>query len=288
MKLKKWLAVAFAMLLITVMFSGCGGGAGLSNVAYNSAAKVEMELAESSEGATAITPENQKLIRTLYLDAETEDLDDLLTKVDARIVELGGYVQEREVTNDGLYYEAAYRHASLTIRIPAENLDSFVSHVSEASNITSNRETTEDVTLRYVETESRIAALEVEQTRLLELLAKAEDMESLLLIEARLTEVREELERVKSQLRVYDNLVDYGTIYLELTEVEQYTQPEPETFWERISSGFGESLQGVGNGIVNIFVFLIVALPYLVAFSLPVIVVLIVIKIRKKKNKEEK
>lgn len=292
MKMKRFLALSVAILLITTLFAGCGKSSMMDVVQNNQA--VDMEAAVPEEGladsvakSDVDVPENQKLIRTLYVDAETENMDELLTKVDARISELGGYVEAREVTNDSIYAQYSNRYASLTIRIPAENVDAFVGHVSEASNITSNRETTEDVTLQYVAVESRIKALETEEARLLELLAKAENMNDLLQIEARLTEVRMELEQVTSQLRVYDNRVNYGTIHLNLREVEEYTEPEPETFWQRITTGLGDSLESLGNGFVNVLAFLIIALPYLLVFVAPGIVIWIVVR-RKKKKAQKK
>ena len=292
MKMKRFLALSVAILLITTLFAGCGKGSMMDVVQNNQA--VDMEAAVPEEGladsvakSDVDVPENQKLIRTLYVDAETENMDELLTKVDARISELGGYVEAREVTNDSIYAQYSNRYASLTIRIPAENVDAFVGHVSEASNITSNRETTEDVTLQYVAVESRIKALETEEARLLELLAKAENMNDLLQIEARLTEVRMELEQVTSQLRVYDNRVNYGTIHLNLREVEEYTEPEPETFWQRVTTGLGDSLESLGNGFVNVLAFLIIALPYLLVFVAPAIVIWIVVR-RKKKKAQKK
>lgn len=292
MKMKRFLALSVAILLITTLFAGCGKGSMMDVVEQNQAMDMEAiapeeGLADSVAKSDVDIPENQKLIRTLYVDAETENMDELLTKVDARISELGGYVEAREVTNDSIYAQYSNRYASLTIRIPAENVDAFVGHVSEASNITSNRETTEDVTLQYVAVESRIKALETEEARLLELLAKAENMNDLLQIEARLTEVRMELEQVTSQLRVYDNRVNYGTIHLNLHEVEEYTEPEPETFWQRITTGLGDSLESLGNGFVNVLAFLIIAMPYLLVFVAPGIVIWIVVR-RKKKKAEKK
>jgi hypothetical protein len=75
----------------------------------------------------------------------------------------------------------------------------------------------------------------------LELLAKAEDMKDLLMIEERLTNVRAELEEVTSQLRVFDNKVDYGTVQLNITEVQVYTVVEDETIWQRIGTGLKEN-----------------------------------------------
>lgn len=275
MKMRRILAMLMICLLAAGLFAGCGAatmdnGAVKDYYAEAPEAAMDMEygyisdsISSASGTESEITAQNQKLIRTIYMDAETEDMDILLSQVEARISELGGYVEGREIYNGSMYSSSRYRNASLTIRIPADKLDAFVDHVAEVSNITSNRETTEDVTLQYVAIESRIAALETEQARLLELLAKAENMEDLLTIESRLTDVRTELEQVTSQLRVYDNLVDYGTIYLDVEEVVEYTEPEPENAWQRMGKGFVKSLKGVGNGLKEFFIWLVAAIPYL-------------------------
>ena len=229
----------------------------------------------------------RKLIRTITIQAETKDLDALMADLDAQLATLGGYVQNKQV--HGSASENSQRYASMTLRIPAEKLDEFVQHVEDNTNITSNRETAEDITLTYVAVESRLTALQTEEQRLLELLAEAKDMSDLLQIEDRLTEVRTELEQVKSQLQVYDNQVSYGTVYLTVKEVTEYTVvEEPETVWERIGSGFTNSLKKLGNFFVELFVFIIVALPYLVVLAVPGVVIWILIKLRKKKNRAEK
>ena len=295
MKMRKLLAAGLLLLLFVGILAGCSAEApgeaddrGVYDKSENSMAaeSANTSLSGTQTSLAMEVPQNQKLIRTVYLDAETETMDDLLAAVEQRIGELEGYVENREVYNGSSYNSSRSRYANLTIRIPADRLDEFVNHVSQVSNITSNRESAEDVTLDYVATQSRIVALETEQTRLMELLAKAENMEDLLLIESRLTDVREELERVNSQLRVYDNLVNYATIHLDISEVRQYTvvEEEPETVWERISSGFMKSLKGLGNGITEIFVFLVVALPYLAVIALVGAGIILLLKGRRKKN----
>ena len=52
----------------------------------------------------------------------------------------------------------------------------------------------DDVTLRYVDVDSHKKALETEQERLLALLEKAENVEDIITIENRLSDVRYELE----------------------------------------------------------------------------------------------
>ena len=134
-------------------------------------------------------------------------------------------------------------------------------------------------------------ALQTEESRLLELLAKAETLEDLLTIEQRLTDVRAELEEVTSALRVFDNQVDYATLHLDVSEVKEFTEvTEPETVWQRIGVGFKESLKGVGTFLEEVFVFLIVSLPYLSLIAVVVVAVVLPLRrnMRKKKQKQMK
>jgi hypothetical protein len=211
--------------------------------------------------------QNQKLIRTMTLDTETEELDALLASLSQKISALGGYVENKNVRNGSASATKRYRYANLTIRVPVDQLDAFVEHVSGASNVVHYSENAKDITLSYVATQSRITALETEQTRLLELLAQAENMSDLLQIEQRLTDVRTELEQVTSQLRLYDNLVDYGTIELSITEVQEYTPVEKETMWQRMGSGLKSNWQALGEFSENLLVFLVSALPWLIPIS---------------------
>ena len=115
------------------------------------------------------------------------------------------------------------------------------------------------------DTQAQLDAKRAEADALiLELLAKADNMGDLLQIEARLTEVRTELEKVASQLRLYDNLVDYGTIELSVTEVQEYTPVEKETLWQRMVGGLKENWQALGEFSENLLVFLVTALPWLI------------------------
>ena len=232
-------------------------------------------------------PENRKLIQTVRMNVETEDLDAVLAQLDSRIAELGGYIENSYVQNGSAYSGRRYRRASITIRIPAKDLASFIDKVSAISNIVSSEKTVEDVTLNYIATESRMKALQTEETRLLELLAKAETLDYLLTVERRLTEVRTELEQVTSALRVFDNQVDYATIHLEVNEVTEFTETvEPETVWQRIGAGFKESLKGVGSFLEDLFVFLVVSVPYLVLIAVIPLVIFLIIRgnIRKKRK----
>lgn len=287
----------FAFILAAAVLAGCLAGCSASgNTAggrvesdqsgyyegiYN---RVENSSTADPEKPQETAPKVQKLIRTMDMEAETDDLDGFLAHLESRVNQLGGYIQDRSVRNGSSHSRVSYRYASLTVRIPVDQLDSFVEHIQGESNVVNYQERAEDVTLSYVATESRVTALNTEQTRLLELLAKAENMSDLLLIEERLTQVRTELEEVTSRLRLYDNLVDYGTVELSVTEVKEFTPVEEETVWQRISGGFMNSLRSLGNGISELLIFLVINLPFILFFGAIAAVIFFILMASKKKK----
>ena len=296
--MKRYLSILIVLVLLLSVLTGCGA-ASKEMAAYDAAAPEaapmetmaammeevlydEVTSASGSDGAAAM-PIDQKLIRTVNMDAETMSMNALVSWLDSRVAELGGYYEEKSIRRSGSRADGKYnQYADMMIRIPAQNLDRFVSQMGEEANILSTSETTENVTLTYVSTQSRVQALETEQKRLLELLENAESMEDLLTIEERLTDVRWELENYASQLRVLDNQVNYSTIYLSIREVEEPTVIVERTVWQKIGDGFTENAGDMWDGLVNFFIWLISAIPYLIPLSLFGGAAVLVIKLLKK------
>lgn len=144
--------------------------------------------------------------------------------------------------------------------------------------MTSRSENVQDVTLTYVDLQSHRDALQTEQERLLQLLEQAESIEDIITIEQRLSDVRYQLESMESQLRSYDNQVDYSTVYLYIDEVEVYTPVEEETTWERISAGFMDSLKSIGEGIKEAAIWFVIHIPYLVIWAIVIVIIVLILK----------
>lgn len=296
-----------ALLLALALLAGCSSNStnkSMQEIALDIAAP-GMEAPSEAHAATAAANENlflesssvtgstplpqadanRKLVKNVWLTAETEDFAGLMEGINSRISQLGGYVENQET-----YYGSAYRDsgscwADLTIRIPVDQLAAFVSQVSEISNVTNSRESAEDVTLSYADTESRKKALETERDRLLELMEQAETTEDLLAIESRLTDVRYQLESAASQLKLYDNLVSYSTVYLTVEEVQKLTPIQELSTWEKITTGFQENLQALGDGLLSLLVFLIAGLPYWIPLVLLAFLCGFLIRRRRRKRK---
>ena len=298
--MKKVFAIILALMLL---LTACGGSS-KSEAAMDMMAMgapmaeapameevYEMEdansLTTSDTGSTAL-PDSRKWIITMDMSVETEDLDAMLEELDSHILNLKGYVEGQNVHNGSAYAQRRYRSASLTIRIPADSVDQFTREVEGICNVVRSDKRLEDITLTYVSTESRMKALQTEEARLLELMEQAETMSDLLEIEARLTDVRYELESVTSRLRTYDNQVNYATIYLYIDEVQEYTPVAERTVWQRISEDFVSNLKRLGDDIVDVFVWVLVSSPYLAIYAVLIIALLVVVKKLRKPGKPKK
>lgn len=298
--MKKFLSLTLAVLMVISLFTGCGASSNLADSApaMKEEVSIESPMAPSknmltngsgSMADTTVANTDQKLIKTVRMDVETEDLEALLPQISEKINALGGYVENQELYNGSSYSSYRHRSANLTVRIPAKDLDRFVENIKGVSNVVTYNESTENVTLTYVATESRMKALEVEQDRLLELMEKAENLSDLLEIEARLTDVRYELENVTSQLRVLSNQVDYATIHLYISQVKVYTETEEQTVWQRIGNGFKENLRDMGENLTDFFVWVVTYSPQLILWAAIIFVAVKVMrkKIAKRKAKKE-
>lgn len=306
MKMKKLIALLLTGLMLVSLLAGCAASkdmvamdtetfapmenGALADGIYDSLSKDRLDTDyEDSSDKGGVT--ERKLIRKIYLSTETEDMDTLLAAIDSKVSALGGYMESREVYTGSRY--ASYdsrRHADLVIRIPKDKLDEFVAHVGKESNITSSNETSDDVTLTYVAVQSRMTALQKEEARLLELIDKAANLSELLELEKRLTEVRTDLENVTSQLLLYDNLVDFGTIEISISEVQKLTPVQEPGFFNRIGSGFMESLRNLWTFLKELAIFLVVASPYLVTIGAVAFVTVLIIRlsIRRKRAAKSK
>ena len=221
---------------------------------------VNMETTESAQTS------NRKLIRDVTLNVETKEYDSLINNLTNEVNECGGYIEYMDVHNTSYKSTKSARMANLTVRIPASKLDAFLGKIGSVSNITSRTESVRDVTLTYVDMQSHRDMLIAERDRLMEYLESAETIEEMMTIEDHLTNIRYQIDSMESQLRTYDNQVDYSTVIIGISEVIEYTPvvEEEESVWERISKGFSRSLRDVGYDIREFFVDFIIDLPYII------------------------
>ncbi len=302
----KWKGLS-AFVLAALLCAGCGASdgnetaAGMTedtfseNGSFDAGGSVYLESVSTEEADLPTNDhvgirDDRKIIREVSLEVETREFGELVSTLETRVRELGGYVESMDTYN-GSSYSGSHRlrSADMTVRIPADRTDSFLEKVSDTGNIVRRSESTDDVTLSYVDMESRRNTLRTEQNRLLEFLDRAENVEEIITLEERLSEVRYQLESMESKLRTIDNLVDYSTIHMNISEVKDLTPEAEPTVWGRISEGFLQNVDKIRNSLTDFAVWILVNIPYLVIWGIVIAAFVLLLRRhgRKKRKKLE-
>lgn len=234
----------------------------------------------------------EKIIKTVVIAAQTKEYEKALDGILAALSQYGGY--EESVKSSGKsYYSSDYytRKAYMTLRIPAENLEAFLSNIGSLINVTSQSSSKSNVTSQYYDIQARLKVLEAEREAYEGMLKLSDDVYEVLEIKDRLYDVIEEIEAKQTQLNVYDNKVSFSTVTVTLDEVREYvdTPTAKTTFGERISKSFKNSWKNVAEGFQDFVVGFVGAIPTLIVIAVIIcVIVAILVTIIKKSKKNSK
>ena len=272
------------LLLLSMLMSGCGAAGhtrsseGITSIPEASGVEKKVENFDTSAEDSA----KKDMAYSSPSMQQQSNAELLNTKIGA----VSGYIESSNLNfSEGDSYYSR-RSGNIIARVPSEKYKEYLDSLSEIGQITNISENTTDVTLEYRDTESHKEALRVEEERLLELLKQADSIETILSIEDRLSGVRYELGNYDSQLKVFDNQVDYSTFTLSLYEVREFTSVD-NSMTARIKIGFLQNARFVINFIKELFIFLVTHLPS-IAFLGVIVLFLVLLLNRKTKNFKKK
>lgn len=281
----KRLIAILLTLLLALAAAGCaaqsapqGAEAAISEPAAEPAA--EQETAYSGAGNAGVYADvagapvagqygGHKVIATYSLEMTTNAFDEHYSLLLKKAEELGGYVQAGNVwgTKPEAYDDSG-RRAELTFRIPAEKAEAFVAYAGGTGEVTHNSKSTEDVTLDYYDNETRLEVLRTQLDRLKSILVETDNLADIIELEQAIADVTLEIEQLTTQLRRYDDLIDYSTVSVFMYEERLLTGPAAtKSVGQRINEGFLSNLSGVGVFFTNFFVWLVSALPVLLVLA---------------------
>ncbi len=267
------LILIMALILITTIVAGCSSGKGIKSEMARDVAPSEgragMEIAEESLEYGGSPPvddyyEPEKIITTVSISMETKEFDDTTAKLEDLIKKYKGYIENSNISHNNYVYSSRLKNSNYTIRIPRENLESFVSDIKGIGNIISENTSKLDITKSYRDTESRLRVLETKEERILALLEKAEKMEDIITLENQLSQIIYEKENLTANLKDMDDKVDYSTVHLEIREVAKLTPGEDikTPLLTRLANAFKNSIYYFGQNIESFLISLIYFLPY--------------------------
>lgn len=243
-------------------------------------------------GETNTPSIGEKIIYSGSAEIETTQFDTAIATLEGLVTQLNGFVESSNAggntrhNSDGTT-ALVNRWAYYTVRIPSASFNDFMSQTSSIGNVINNSRSAQNVTSQYTDFEARLSSLSIQEERLLAMLEKSGDLESLITLEQRLSEVRYEIESIERNLRNLDQRLAYSDVSLSIQEVEVYTPTVTITrsFGEKLSDAFADGWHSFSRGVQNFCIGLAGALPTLVLLLLIAAVAAVVLRkiIRRRK-----
>lgn len=230
------------------------------------------------DGLVDVGAADRQVIRTGRIEIEVEDTRAAMDSIERMVGAGGGYVSSSIV--QPVEDEGDQPRISLTVRVPAEGLDSTLASVRLlATEVVSETVTTTDVTEEYVDLEARISNLEVLEEELRALLAEVRargdaDPEDLLQVFNEISSVRGQIEQLEGRRRLLADQVQLSTLTVELTPVAPDVEIvedgwEPGQTAREALRSLVDALKGLGDAAITAILFL---LPIAVLVAVPVTV----------------
>lgn len=303
--LKKYISFLAVLLIMAVVFAGCGTS-GRSEVATSSSAPAmdsaqqaafankgdyKQNLEEAQEDSFEAQKQDiRKVIKSGEIAVEVEDVDSAYSSVLQIINDLDG-----EEFSKNYYYSGEHKRMELVIKLPPENLNEFQKRLTDLvgnGKIKRSNIRSQDITSDYYDTKARLESYEASRDQLRELLKKAETVEDILKIHNELTRLQAEIDALQGRVKMWDKLVSMATITLYIdkeddplkhTKTVSWKFNSPEEIWRTMRNSFISVVNTLYSLIVWLVIITVSALPILVPAGIIVWVVL-----RRRHNKKDK
>lgn len=206
------------------------------------------ESAGSGGGEFAYQADGRKVIVTSELTLEAEDVTARFLEVGRAARVRGGFVSDsqlltREVDDETVTY------ATISVRVPAGEHDDFLMAMRGMADVsvTAEHSTAREVTEEYTDLTSRLSNLERTEARYLDLLAQAETIEEILLVNDRVDSVRLEIDRIQGRLNVLNDLVDLATVTVTLEPADAGASVTGTSSGNRFTQAWSDAWQAMGD-----------------------------------------
>ncbi|KGP76250.1 hypothetical protein JT05_05820 [Desulfosporosinus sp. Tol-M] len=242
-----------------------------SNSPANSSAKSEAILTYTDPIDPAVIPPAgsdipRKITHNLSLSLEVTAINDSVTQISREVQQMGGYVVESQQNGSD-----SNSSAHLTLKIPADKLNWLNDSLPTWGKILEQHMLANDITNQYYDSQVRLQTLETEEKRYLEILNQAKTVEDVLKVENALGNIRQQIEQLKGQLKLWNNNVEYSTVNLQFVALKspnlKVKNPWQPIAWSNTWKATQDAVLKTISSAWNVLNYLVVgigyALPYL-------------------------
>ncbi|MFD2597081.1 DUF4349 domain-containing protein [Sphingobacterium griseoflavum] len=201
------------------------------------------------------TSPNKKIIRSGNIAVESKAIGKSKQAMDALLTHYGGYYEQETLSSAG-----TYRHYSLIARIPAAHLDRFLLAIEKGGDkLTERSLRSEDVSLRYFDSESRLQSKRAYLKRYQEMVGQAKSVKDLLEIQEQIRRLQEEVDSQESVMRSLKDQIAYSSLGIQLFEYQANLPIGSQSFWIQLEEAVADGWLFVGE----VFLFVLRLWPFI-------------------------
>ena len=198
-------------------------------VANTAVAAPRLMMAKSTSGAVnnISSPDNSKLVKTYSLTIEVQNVEKIKNKVENKVKELNGLINNFNSYTYGNSNQLAY---NFNLQIPYDKVDSFIIYLKELGLIKNESSSIVDMQETYADNENRLKNLKVRRDSLRKMMdTKTEKLADILAVDRELNNVQNEIENLERRNQKIDNDVQLSRVNLSLVPeiiVSKFTNPQ--------------------------------------------------------------
>ncbi len=213
---------------------------------------------EASKGGALPSTEQRMIVRIGNMALVVEDVVGVRNEIAQLAVTFGGYVVSSSISGEELDLRG-----SISIRVPDDKFESALSELRGlAVRVTSESTSSKDVTEEYVDLQSRLKNAEATERQYLSLLERATDVEDILRVYERLSQVRREIEQIKGRMQYLERTSSMSLITVQLKPVAS-AKPLARAGWNALEvlKSAVRGLVTAGQVLGTIVIWLIIFIP---------------------------
>ncbi len=229
-------------------------------------------IATSSSVPQAVKPSNNiaqpQIARTGKVSLFVTNIERAVSAVTRVARAQGGDVFSSNVDN-GNGNEVAPSSAEMEIRVPSDRFDAAMSGVASFGKVREHSTSAEDLSADITDSDARLRNLRRTESDMLKIMDRSGSIAQVMDAENQLSQVREQIETLESELKAMRGRVSYATISVSM-QAEVAAPPAERTPVAQLVSAWNDAVHSLGLtlvGIAGFVLWVVVYLPLIAAFA---------------------
>lgn len=262
-------------MLFVGLLMGCNNQGALKNQGPEAMASEEIALADASvqrvqapeeeQANFASAPQNDKAVETpVAVPTDKKIIRSGSISIESKDIQIGKKVLDAQTKKYQGYYEQESRednngfvNYNLIVRIPSAQFDSFVQEIESGNDkITQKNIQSQDISLQYYDTESRLKSKQAALRRYTQLLSQAKTVKDVLEVQEQIRILQEEIDSQEAIFRGIKDQVGYSTISINLFEYRANLSTGSNSFGSKIKDAFAFSwnlIESLFLGVISLW-----------------------------------